>query len=149
VTRGGRWIAAVVVLLVGNAAAMITLAATAGDPTSRVIPDYYQKAVRYDDVAAARAASAALGWTARISLEDGALVAVLTDRDGAPVTGAAVEVEVRPRVRADELVTVALVEVAPGRYQAPLPAGRRGLHDLALTARRDDAAFLAAAVIEP
>lgn len=148
-TAGGRWIAAIVVLLVGNAVAMVTLAARAGDPAARVIPDYYRKAVSWDHDAEARAASAALGWTFVTTIERGDLVATVHDRAGATVTGATVDADLHPRVRADEHAQVRLTEVAPGRYAAPLHLARHGIHDVALTARRGDAAAFATAVVEP
>jgi nitrogen fixation protein FixH len=149
VSPGARWIAGLIGLLVVNAIAMVTLAATAGDPATRVLPDYYRKAVAWDDLTAARAASAALGWTAELGVEHGSLIATIHDRDGRAVTGAAVEATLRPRVRADEQRRVVLTELGAGRYAADLTRPRHGLHDVEVTARVDGATLLATGVVEP
>jgi nitrogen fixation protein FixH len=148
--KGGRfWIAFVVALLVGNAVAMGVLLAEAGDPTPRVLPDYYRKAIAWDETVEARRASAQLGWRATVDVAARLIVVELVDRDGAALPGAAVEVAVRPRSRADRVATIALAESAPGRYVATWPRGAAGLHEVELIARRGDATFLFATTVDP
>jgi nitrogen fixation protein FixH len=148
VSPGARWIAAVVGLLVGNAIAMGVLLAEAGDPTPRVLPDYYRRAIAWDDTMAARRASAALGWTATPTLDGDRVAVVLVDAAGAPVSGATVTVTARHRSRADGVVAATLDEAAPGRYLGDLALARPGLHELEVTARRAGATFLASALVE-
>lgn len=145
---GRSWIVFVVILLVANAAAMGFLIAKAGDPTPRVLPDYYRKAVAWDETAAARRASDALGWSTAIELDRSHLTVRLTDRSGAPVAGAAIEVIARHRSRADQAVTLVLDEQAGGVYVGTLPGRQPGLHELALTARRADDTFVASELVE-
>ncbi len=148
--KGGRfWIGVVIMLLVGNAAAMAGMILTAGDPTPRVVPDYYRKAVTWDDTAAARDASRALGWSALPSVIEGQAVVVLHDAAGAPLTGAAVEVSLRHRSRADHLQRLVLAETAPGRYQGAVSLAQRGVHEVEVRAQRGDAHFVFATAIEP
>jgi nitrogen fixation protein FixH len=147
--KGGRfWIGLVVAMLVANAAAMFFLIAEAGDPTPRVLPDYYKKAVAWDETAAARRASAALGWTAAIEVDAATLRVRLADPTGGPVTGARVTIAGRQRSRADQPYAVELVESSPGRYAGVLPPAPRGLHELELTADRGAETFLSTTVIE-
>lgn len=142
-----RWIVFVVGLLVANAVAMGWLVAESGDPSPRVLPDYYRKAVAWDDVAAARGASAALGWTATVRLGDG-LEVELRDRDGAPVPGAAVEATIRHQSRADHVLRASPVEAAPGRYAAVVGLARPGLHVVELSAVRGTDRFVTTVVVE-
>ena len=146
--RGTVWIVIVVGLLVGNAVAMGVLVAEAGDPTPRVMPDYYRKAIAWDETVAARRASDALGWSARASLEGDRLAVELVDATGAPLRGAAVTITARPRSRADEITAATLAEGAPGRYAAAVGLARAGLHEIEITARIGDAAFLATVLVE-
>lgn len=147
--KSGRfWIGFVVALLVGNAAAMGVLIAKAGDPTPRVLPDYYARAVAWDETAAERRASAALGWSAEAAWTGSQVVVVLTDASGAPVTGATVEIVARHRSRADRRTTVGLVERGAGRYAGTLAPAQIGLHELEVTASRGADSFVSTAVVE-
>jgi nitrogen fixation protein FixH len=147
--RGRIWIAFVIALLVGNAAALGVLVAEAGDPTPRVLPDYYKKAIAWDETVAARRASADLGWRAAVSTTPRGLTIELTDAGGAAVAGASVEIVARHRSRADQLLTIALDETEPGRYRGAFAPARRGLYELEITARRGDDTFLLTTVVEP
>lgn len=146
-----RWIGGIVLLLAGNAVAVILLATRSGDPTPRTVPDAYRRAVAYDRTVAARAASDALGWRAEPHLvaagRGDRLEVALLDRRGAPVAGAQVEASVRHRSRATG-PTVALVETAPGRYAAAVTAQGRGLHDVEVHATRGADRFLAARTLD-
>ncbi|MCA9680252.1 MAG: FixH family protein [Kofleriaceae bacterium] len=149
--KGARWIAFVVLLLVGNIAAMGVLAAKSGDPTPRVIPNYYQRAVTYDAVMADQQASLELGWVARIRLDGGdaaRLEVDLVDALGGPIDGATVTARVHHRSRADQQVDLALTETAPGRYAAPLVAAHAGLYETEIVAERDGARFVAARTVD-
>ncbi len=146
---GRLWIGLVIGLLLGNAAAMGVLLAKAGDTSQRVLPDYYRRAVAWDETAAARRASAALGWSVEASLDGvGALVS-LVDATGAPIRNAHVAVAVRPRSRADHVRSARLQEISAGHYQGALPLAQPGLQELELTAKRGADTFLYTTVIQP
>ena len=147
--KGRFWIAFVVGLLVTNAVAMGAMIAQAGDPTPRVLPDYYKKAVAFDETIAERRASAELGWVATVTRTGRDAQVVLADAAGAPVAGAAVDVTIRPRSRADRLAAVTLTEAAPGRYAAAFAPGQRGLHEIEVRATRGAERFVTTAVTEP
>lgn len=136
---------AVVLGLLGGHVVFILLAITlaTGDRSFAVVPDYYQKAVAYDDRKAALAVSAALGW--RVALEPGAQVTSLgerdvlvrlRDREGAAVSGAQVAVSGYHFSRADEPVSFELAEALPGQYVGRAPLGREGFWWFELTAVR-------------
>jgi len=139
-SSGRFWIFLVVFLLAGNTAALGILLVKSGDPGPRVMPDYYRRAIEWDQTVAALEASDELGWSvdaalaatepARARLE----VTVKTGA-GAPVTGASVEAEVRHNSRAVGSATLFLQEVSPGQYQAVAPVELAGLHVVDVRAR--------------
>lgn len=148
---GTRWIAIVIGLLAANVLAVVILIGTAGDPSPRVVPDSYQRALDYDRTMAERTDSAALGWGARLRLIEispgrGRVELELTDRAAAPLAGATVAVEVRQRSLATG-VTVALTESAPGRYAGEVAVTGRGLHELGLRAQLGALGFASAQTI--
>ncbi|HET7903794.1 MAG TPA: FixH family protein, partial [Candidatus Eisenbacteria bacterium] len=58
------------------------------------------------------------------------------DREGAPVSGADVRVEAIHNLDSDRRVKSSLRESGPGRYEAALPLGHRGLWELRFDATR-------------
>lgn|GEM_PF-2675265 len=143
-----RWIWIVVALLATNMLATIALLVTAGDPSARIVPHAYQRAIEFDRTLAALEASDELGWraNARLSAIDGARDRVeieLTDGAGAALHGAQVEVSVRHASHATGAATV-LTEQRPGHYAGEVAAQGRGLHAIDILARRADDHFAAA-----
>lgn len=122
---GTRWIVAIVGLLTANLLAMGVLMGAAQSGHSQVIPDYYEKAVHYDDAIDQAARNRALGWrvTPRWA---GELVADVVDRDGAPLVGAIVTIEKRART----------------------PGQQRGIYDLTITVTRGRDVFVEAIAAE-
>jgi hypothetical protein len=103
------WPTIVIGLLVGHAALIlgaVTLAVS--DRSFAVVPDYYDKAVHFDERRAALDASRKLGWALSFAFEPAtddapsAIVARLTDRDGRPVADA--DLQVRASSRADATI---------------------------------------------
>lgn len=146
--RGMQWpigVAAVLALtVIGN----VWVAVIASrDEAFAVEPDYYQKAVHFDDELALRAASARLGWRVvpRLQLgtptRSGSLTATVTDSSGAPVSGATVEVLAMHNARASRQLTVTLSESGDGAYAAPLDAQRPGEWELRFTVTRGSDIF--------
>lgn len=150
--QGGRggifWISFVVVLLaavvIGNVA---LLRVASSDPSVAVEPDYYRKAADWDASAAARDRSGRLGWTAGVSARPGDggadLVVRLTDRSGAAVTGALLDVEAFAVARSADRLTAAGTTGEAGEAVMSLPHARAGLWEVRLSARRGDDAFVA------
>ncbi|XAL99334.1 FixH family protein [Phycisphaeraceae bacterium D3-23] len=121
----------------------ITLAV--GDRSFAVVPDYYQKAVDWDEHKAELAASAALGWQAEVTagrevstLGERPLTLDLHDAGGTPITGAQVSATLYPVARAKQVITVELSPVAdtPGRYSASPQMCREGTWDLSIRVER-------------
>lgn len=142
--RGWNWPAMIVGLLgLQIVLCMIAVYLAVSDPTMAIEPDYYKKAVHWDDAAAERLQSDALGWTHELTLDPGADVlgrrAVslkLAGQDGRPLTGAIVELEAFSRARASHRLTLTLVEQAPGNYTGLMPVRHDGLWEFVLTAAR-------------
>jgi len=145
---GRCWPLIIIALLVGGAGANIGLLVVAtGDASFAVEPNYYQKALRWDETMAQEARNAALAWSVTVAL-DGAsgpgqtrVTARVTDRAGNPVQGARVAVEVFHSARASQVLAATLAPESPGRYSAPLPLNRSGLWELRLRVERGDQLF--------
>ena len=150
--KGLFWILLVIGLLAGNGVAMAVLIAESGDPSDRVLPDYYRRAVAYDDTIAALRASDELGWQVGSRLVAAApgrarLAVTIADGAGAPVAGGSVEAEVRHR-SVGTPVAFALVEQAPGRYEVELPVAAVGLFVVDVRARRGEDHYAGHATVE-
>lgn len=144
---GARWIAGVISILVGGVLAMVFFIVMAQRANAgRVVPDYYQRAVRYDDDIAAADASRALGWSATAELTTSSLRICLRDRAAAPVT-ATVAAVVTHRAHPDRPQPAELTLGTDGCGTAPLTL-MLGVHDVALDAHAGAARFVAQAVRE-
>lgn len=121
------------------------------DPSMVVEPDYYRKALHWDDEMAQARANVALGWRlaptlAPVGPEHRAELAVaLTDRAGAPLSGATVRVEAFPIVRSADVVRATLAAAAPaGAYAGTLAVATTGQWELRFTVVRGGDRFTAA-----
>ena len=118
------------------------------DPAAAVEADYYRKAVHYDAELAQARRNVALGWQLRPTLAPvgpdyrAALTVALTDRGGAPLTGAAVRVEAFAVARSQRTVPATLRPTAAG-YVGTLPVGHLGRWELRITATRGAERFTA------
>lgn len=146
--RGLQWPIGIAIVLALTVISNVWIAVIASrDEAFAVEPDYYQKAVRFDDEMALRAASARLGW--RIvpqlrlgtSASAGLLTATVTDSTGAPLHGAKVEVLAMHNARASRQLTATLGETSSGTYTAPLDAQRPGEWELRFTVTRGSDRF--------
>lgn len=135
-------------LTLGVAVNVVLMVAATGDPSFSVEPDYYGKAVRWDDRMAQERRNADLGW--RVEIEaipagDGCTVAVaIVDRAGDPVEGADVTVEAFHNARASSVLKATLSATGTG-YTAPLPMRKAGLWEFRICARRGEETFTAVA----
>jgi nitrogen fixation protein FixH len=146
--KGWYWPVAIVGLLVGGAAANIGFMIVANrDATFAVEPDYYRKAVDWDRTMAQEARNVELGWQVSTQLEpiDGGrarLMARVADRDGRPMTDAAVVVEAFPSARARDIASFTLAPAGPaGAYVATLAHARTGLWELRVRVTRGEEVF--------
>ena len=81
--RRRRWPIIIAALLVAHTALMITFVAIATrDPNFSVDPDYYGKAIRWDQQQARQRASDLLGWQADLMIEGPQRQPILTLTDG-------------------------------------------------------------------
>ena len=138
----------VALLLVGVGANLVLLVVADRDPSFAVEKDYYRKALSWDDAQERARESRALGWTLALTARPSnrgpgwtELEARLVDRDGAPVSGAAVALEAFHHARAADVLAADLVARGSGVYRADLPMRRRGSWEVRLRARRGGASF--------
>lgn len=131
---GGRFWAWVPVGLLGSMLIGLGWMAfvASNDPGFALEPDYYQKAVRYDQEIEQRAENARLAWRFRVSAEKlgeggNARVRVVAHRPEGRLTGATATVEALRNASAARVLTGRLEELRPGEYWVELPLKRGGL----------------------
>ena len=153
-----RWPRIIVGLLVGHTALMITFVVIATRDTSfSVDPDYYGKAIHWDESQARERASAALGWHADLRSEETAdanglrtVTLELTDAAGLPIAGAAVEASYFHHAHGREPHTVSLQADPsdPRQFVARVPMPHAGTWEFHLTARAGERSFVKTLTIE-
>ncbi|MBL8999414.1 MAG: FixH family protein, partial [Gemmatimonadetes bacterium] len=147
--RGLFWPALILLLLAGNAcivAATIYLATS--DGSFGVEPDYYRKAVEWDQSARLRRQGERLGWTVESSLappsragEPGRLEVRLLGpqreaAERASLDGAAVEFEVFAHARSADRQRGTLTDLGGGKYAGAVRIDRAGVWEVRLTIHR-------------
>lgn len=143
--RGGWiWPAIVIGLLsmqVGICGVSVYLATS--DSSFAIEPDYYRKAVHWDQTRAAQRAGAALGWRMRLTVEPRCdefgrrLVDLsLVDSGGAALEGARVEAIAFHHARANARQRIELAPQDGGRFSALAPLRRAGLWEFRVRAQR-------------
>lgn len=141
---------AVVLGLLGGHMVFIFTAITlgTGDPSFAVVPDYYEKAVDYDERKALLAQSAEMGWSIELTPAGQADAAGQRDlfvqfrgRDGQPVRGLSVQVTGYHVARAKQTVTMQCIEVVPGQYVGSARIMREGFWQFAVDAEVGDQRF--------
>jgi len=137
-----RWTLWIAGLLVGNLAAVsVLITLSSGDTERRVVPNYYARALAWDQTELLEQQSEQLGWQATVDLGNQQVAVTLVDRAGEPLTGARVMVSAHPRGRLDVNVAAPLAEVAPGVYHAAPRLKQPGLWDVTVHAARGHDAF--------
>jgi nitrogen fixation protein FixH len=105
----------------------------------------YARGLEYNRTLEARAAQAALGWSATIEAvrEDGgaAISAHIADRDGTPKSALTVEALLRRPTDARLDRTIELVAAGDGNYRAVAADLAAGAWDIVVRAKSGDAAF--------
>jgi len=143
------WLGCIVVLLAGQIALMLVLLYLAtSDRSFSVEPDYYQKGLNWDHVAAQTRHNARLGWSVRIELGpdvsvrgERTLICRLANREGQPLDGATVDVVAFSHARGSERTTVTLPWAGSGRYEAPVRFARAGVWEFRLAIHRENDTF--------
>jgi len=107
-----------------------------------VEPDYYAKAVDWDEEHAQLDAANNMGWTIEITAArsetspDRILAVTITDRDNAPITGALVEAQcLQPAFASNQLSAVLIDEHDTGIYAKLLPIHTPGFWRVNLSIR--------------
>lgn len=139
----------IALLLLGIGSAFQALFAARSDGGAQVVEAYYDTALQFEDEQAARVASAALGWGARVEIGvcvEGLCAIELTvrDRDGAPVTGLTGVLHTSRPQEAGTVATIPLApkEGVPGVYRQLVPLSAAGLWDIAVDAHGGGERFL-------
>ena len=127
---------------------LLTMATIAGrDPGFALEPDYYAKAVRWDEQQAQQATNLRLGWqlVPHVAPRDGerktTVLVDLKDARGQAVSGATLKLEAFANARAGTRITRELRESGAGSYGTELPPARDGLWELRFSAVRGSERF--------
>jgi nitrogen fixation protein FixH len=135
-------VAIIALLSFGVGANVIFMLVAINDPSFAVEPDYYRKALAWDQSQAEAAESKALGWQVAIGVDRDRsgrdeLLVTLSDQGGAPIPGAQLEIEAFHNAHAAQRLKVDLQpDQLPGAYKAQLPPMRRGLWEFRVRAVR-------------
>lgn len=142
--KSGEWFPYMLVglLMISVGSNVYLFIRATNDPSFAVEPNYYDKAVRWDETQEVRAKSEALGWHAELRAEPSSLELILSDAFGRPVVGAEVEVVAFHNARANERIRAELVEQEEGRYLLVRAFPRPGLWEYRLAAVRDEDTFV-------
>jgi nitrogen fixation protein FixH len=130
------WPIGVIATLATVVAGNIWVAVKAGsDPSFAIEPDYYAKAVAWDNVMAQARTNASLRWqlTSQLApLADGQaeIRLVVADSLGMPVRGARVTVSAMHNARASAIHSAQLTADGPDAYVARIPIDRAGMWEL-------------------
>lgn len=143
------WVGLIVALLLGQIALMLVVVYFATtDPSFAIEPNYYQKGLNWDAVAAQTSQNQRLGWSAKVDLgaeatvrDERAMVCTLTDRDGQPLDGATVDAVAFSHARGSERTAVTLLPAGRGRYEGQVRFARQGVWEFRLAIRRGTDTF--------
>jgi nitrogen fixation protein FixH len=144
-----KWPMIVVGMLVAHASLWVGAVFIArSNATFAVEPDYYQKALHWDETAAQAAENRRLGWgmTWELSAAGGAdqtrrVTATLVNRDGTPLDGAAIDVEVFSHRRGQERRRFSLTPGGDGKYSVDITGMQPGVWEFRAEARRGPETF--------
>lgn len=140
-TAGTRWIGIIVGFLAANVCATSALIAESHHDASRVIPSYYERAVRYDDALDEASRSAALGWRVVLALAPDGMRVTGHDRAGRALVGVNVRVSAVPRAAGLPEIDTVLGELGHGDYRAPVTVAR-GWYDANVVVERGAERFV-------
>lgn len=147
---GHLWPMLIVGLLCLNATIVgATVYFATSDESVATEPDYYAKALRYEDTIRQRGINEQLGWRISPTLRAAAdgrsmeLAAELIGRDGRPIADARIEAVAFASVRSRARQSLALKSLPThaGEYAAPIRIDRSGQWCFRFTATRDGQTF--------
>lgn len=141
-----RWTLVIVGLLLGNILATLGLIAAAHHGASRVLPEYYERAVHYDDVLDRETQNRALAWRVGIAIHDGTAVVTARDASGQPIGDAHVHIDGVERAATARSVAGDLVATGAGEYRGRI--GGAGWIDLTVTVERGTSHYIHQVAIE-
>lgn len=144
-----RWPIIVITLLVIHVGLMLTAVAIAtADRSFAVTPNYYQKAVHWDQTKALQQASDKLGWKAQVlvgsdldALNQREISIELKDADGHEVTADKGELRLFHYSRGNDIQTIAL-KARDGKLVGSASLGHPGFYEFQLTATRGSQTFV-------
>ncbi|MEM9382725.1 MAG: FixH family protein [Planctomycetota bacterium] len=151
-----RWPLIVVGLLATHVFAMLLAVkiATAGGGHT-IVPDYYQKALAWDEMREDARTAAEMGWSVAVTpsvLTDEAglreVRIVLHDRYGEPIEGASVAANTWHRAVGEARTFDAAAAAEPGVYVGRAPMERAGTWELEVVATRGEDRFVHATVLD-
>jgi len=142
---GSRWALVPVFLLASSVLGVGSMAFVAThDPSFSTEPDYYQKAVHWDETQAQAAENQRLGYALALPLsftrnaaQQATIELVVRDRAGQLVSGAEVRAEAFSNLAASEVTALEFSERSPGRYEATLRARHLGVWNFRVSARHN------------
>ncbi|MEO1128977.1 MAG: FixH family protein [Planctomycetota bacterium] len=119
----------------------ILLSLATGDPNLEVEPDYYARAMSWDERQALRASSARLGWRTDITHEGDVLRVTVHDADDVLV-GDTIRVMAFHRALRSEAHTLEQTADEPGVFTLPLSPPKAGLWNVALEVTSGDVLYI-------
>jgi nitrogen fixation protein FixH len=127
-------------------AMMVMVSFATSNDSYAVEPDYYQKALNWNQKQAQDRSNSELGWSLDFVVESAApgndpmLRVSLTDADGSPLDGAEIAVEAFSNVRRDDILA-ATVMPSGGGYQTTMPMRGNGRWEFRFIVTRGDDVF--------
>lgn len=143
------WPGLVFVLFAGQLAmAILAVTMAHSDRAFAIEPDYYRKALHWDEYAAQLRTNQSLGWTLDASIADEVTTlsqrrveVTLRARDGAPLDDAAIRVELFHHAHAQVRTTAELTALGDGRYFATPRMPQTGAWELRFDVSRGSEQF--------
>ncbi len=127
---GKHWPWVIVGMLVVHASIILgTIAVVSARHDLYVEPDYYAKAIDWDNQRAMREMADTMGWTIELAVYDEqvdsgtgrqALEVSIRDRDNQPIDGALVQAEAVHPAHANDRINLVLLGIDDGRYRKPI-----------------------------
>jgi nitrogen fixation protein FixH len=143
------WVGLIVGLL--SAQALLMFAAVyliVADRSFAVEPDYYQQSMDWDARMAQQRGNEQLGWQVELSVADEAdifgdrrFLCRLTDRQGSPLDGAAIDLVAFPHARGSDRSSATLTPLEDGLYETTLRIARRGKWEFRLVVEHQGETF--------
>ena len=148
--RHMKWPLIVIGLLTGHVSVMVVAVVIAThDKSFAVLPDYYQKAVHWDDTQAELRASERLGWQCAFTpsadvdpLGRRSVTFTLVDAAGKGIAGADVQVTYFHHARPAELLKATLQTDQSGRATQTIPMRNEGFWQVNVRASKDGQKFV-------